>query len=153
MTQAPAALATPAPASLLPVVAGGLVAGLVALVSSASFAALLFTGPLTAFVGPALGWAVLATLAHLLVLARLCSLPGTLGTAQSIPIAVLAAALAVAVQAVTAQGAAAGPAPCWPPPPRRWCSARPSSARCWCCSVAPGPAGWRASCRIRCWWG
>lgn len=109
MTQAPAALATPASAPVLPVVAGGLVAGLVALVSSASFAALLFTGPLRPFVGQALAWAVLATLAHLLVLARLCSLPGTLGTAQSIPIAVLAAALAVAVQAVTANGAAASP--------------------------------------------
>lgn len=109
MTQAPAATATPASAALLPVVAGGLVAGLVALVSAASFAALLFGGPLRPFVGQALGWAVLATLAHLLVLARLCSLPGTLGTAQSIPIAVLAAALAVAVQAVTANGAAAPP--------------------------------------------
>lgn len=109
MTPASAALATPRSTSVIPEAAGGLVAGLVALVSSASFAALLFTGPLLPHVGAALGWAVLATLAHLLVLARLCSLPGTLGTAQSIPIAVLAAALAAAVQAVVAHGGAARP--------------------------------------------
>lgn len=105
----PATLASAPSAPSMPVMAGGLVAGLVALVSAASFAALLFTGPLTPFVGAALGWAVLATLAHLLVLAWLCAVPGTLATAQSIPIAVLAAALGTAMQSATAQPGA-GPA-------------------------------------------
>ncbi|WP_395703623.1 cyclic nucleotide-binding domain-containing protein [Aquabacterium sp.] len=103
----PLATPAPAPVALLPVIAGGLVSGLVAAVSSASFAALLFNGPLAAFVGQALGWAMLATLAHLLVLARLCSLPGTLGSSQSLPIAVLAAAMGAAVQAASAQGGSA----------------------------------------------
>lgn len=91
---------------MLQVLAGGVVAGLVATVSSASFAALLFAGPLTPFVGLALGWALLAALAHLLIVARLCSLPGTLATSQSVPIAVLAAAMGTAVQAAHAHGAA-----------------------------------------------
>lgn len=105
----PSTSASPSPA-VLPVMAGGLVAGLVAAVSSASFAALLFSGSLAPFVGQALGWALLATLAHLLVLAWLCSLPGTLGSSQSLPIAVLAAAMAAAVQAAATPSAAGPPA-------------------------------------------
>lgn len=109
MTRAPDPPAATVPVPLSSVVAAGLVAGLVAVVSAASFAALLFAGPLTPFVGPALGWALMATLAHLLIVARLCSLPGTLATAQSVPIAVLAAALGTAVEALTQPGAPAPP--------------------------------------------
>mgnify|MGYP003561307776 CR=1 FL=1 len=56
MTRVPDPPATPASVPLSSVVAAGLVAGLVATVSAASFAALLFAGPLTPFVGQALGW-------------------------------------------------------------------------------------------------
>lgn len=98
--------AAAAPGRTLPLVAGGLVAGLVATVTAASFAALLFAGPLAPFLGQALAWALLAALAHLLVAAALCTLPGTLATCQSLPIAVLAAALAAVTAAVTASGAA-----------------------------------------------
>lgn len=106
MLSSPSSSSSPTPPGTLPVLSAGVVAGLVAAVSSASFAALLFTGPLTPFVGQALGWALLAALAHLLIVARLCSLPGTLATPQSMPIAVLAAAIGTAVQAATAHGAA-----------------------------------------------
>lgn len=90
--------------------AGGLVAGGVAVVTSASFAALMFSGPLAAHVAQGMAWALVAAIAHLLVLARLCTLPGTLATSQSLPVAVLAAAMGAVTQAMStpAPGASTG---------------------------------------------
>lgn len=70
---------------------GGLVVGLMAVVSAVSFAALVFAGPLASQIGTGLGLALLATAINLLVVAGLASLPGTVGGSQSLPVAIVAA--------------------------------------------------------------
>jgi sulfate permease, SulP family len=73
---------------------GGLVVGLMAVVSAVSFAALVYTGPLAPQIGQGLGLALLATAVNILVVAALASVPGTVGGSQSLPVAIVAAATA-----------------------------------------------------------
>ena len=91
-------LARPAaagPASrLLPVLTTGMVAGLLEVTVAVSFAALIFSGDLSAFVGYGVGLVLLASLINITFIALLASVPGTTGGAQDLPVAIMAVAAA-----------------------------------------------------------
>ena len=86
------------PRNLLPVLTTGLVAGLVEIVSAVSFGALIFSGPLSAFVGHGIGLALLATMINITFIALLTSLPGTVGGSQDLPVVILAVMAAAIAQ-------------------------------------------------------
>jgi sulfate permease, SulP family len=78
-----------APAWLLPSLGSGLIAGLTAVVAAASFAALLFSGPLAPAINQGLALALLAAAINTLGVALWASMPGTVGGTQSLPVAIL----------------------------------------------------------------
>lgn len=82
--------------------ASGLIVGMMAVVSAVSFAALVYAEPLGAHVGRGVFLALLATTINTFVVARLASLPGTVGGLQSLPAAILATSAAAVAQAVVA---------------------------------------------------
>lgn len=69
----------------------GATVGLVAVIFSISMAAMVFTGPLAAFLANGIGMALLTSLSLMLLATLLGSLPGTAATVQDAPAAVLAA--------------------------------------------------------------
>ena len=79
---------------LLPVLTTGLVAGLLEITVVVSFAALIFSGDLSAFVGYGVGLVLLASLINITFIALLASVPGTTGGAQDLPVAIMAVAAA-----------------------------------------------------------
>ena len=91
-------LARPAAAGptsrLLPVLTTGLVAGLLEITVAVSFAALVFSGDLSAFVGYGIGLVLLASLINITCITLLASVPGTTGGAQDLPVAIMAVAAA-----------------------------------------------------------
>jgi SulP family sulfate permease len=84
---------------LLPVLTTGLMIGLLSTVQAVSYSALIFSGDLSAFVGPGIGLALLATLLNLTFIAVLASLPGSISGIQDVPTVIMAvAATAIAQQ-------------------------------------------------------
>lgn len=82
--------------------ASGLIVGMMAVVSSVSFAALVYAAPLGPHVGRGVFLALLASAINVAVVARLASLPGTVGGIQSLPAAILASSAAAVAQATMA---------------------------------------------------
>ncbi len=80
------------PSQLVPNLTAGLVTGLLEIVVSISFAALIFSGVLAPFLASAVGYFLLTTVIFLVILTLLTSYPGVLGAAQDIPAAILGVA-------------------------------------------------------------
>ncbi|MFW6182424.1 MAG: SLC26A/SulP transporter family protein [Chloroflexota bacterium] len=89
---------------LVSAVSGGLIIGLVQVILAISFAALIFAGPLSAYVGQGIGLALFAALLGGLAVTFLSSLPGTVAGNQDIPAAIMAVSAATIVGAMTAGG-------------------------------------------------
>ncbi len=75
---------------LLPSLAAGLIAGVIAVTVSMAFAALIFTGPLTPFVFPGVGIMLLGSLVVGLIVGLTSSLPGLVAGVQDSTVVVLA---------------------------------------------------------------
>ncbi len=89
-------------ATLLPSLAAGVVAGTLMVILAVSFASLIYSGPLKAFLSTGIGIALYSALALGLVTTLTTSLPGVIGSPQSVPAIIVglnAAAIAGATQA------------------------------------------------------
>lgn len=94
------------PSALWHGMASGLIVGMMAVVSSVSFAALVYGGLPGLNVGHGVFLALLASAINVAVVAGLASLPGTVGGIQSLPAAILASSAAAVGQASAASGRA-----------------------------------------------
>jgi sulfate permease, SulP family len=86
----PAAAVEGAASRVLPTVAAGVVIGVTEALIAVSFAALVFSGELAVHLSAGVGYVLLGAVIVLTLLALLSAIPGTLGSVQDIPAAVLA---------------------------------------------------------------
>jgi SulP family sulfate permease len=78
------------PKRLLPSLAGGVVTGIITITVATAFAALIFTGEMVSYLPIVVGWALLGSVAHVLLTASFSSLPSTISSVQDSPAVVLA---------------------------------------------------------------
>ena len=78
------------PNHFIPSLTAGVIVGLLQVVKSISYAALIFTGDMSGFVANGIGLVLLATIILGTLITLFTSLPGTLGNSQDIPSAILA---------------------------------------------------------------
>lgn len=95
---------TIAPNHFIPNLTAGIIVGLLQIVKSISFAALIFTGDMSAFVANGIGLVLLAAVIFGIIITFFTSFPGTLANSQDIPSAILAGVV------VTTSQSLAGPA-------------------------------------------
>ncbi|MCB9434377.1 MAG: SLC26A/SulP transporter family protein [Ardenticatenaceae bacterium] len=88
------------PNRLIPNITAGVIVGLLQIVRSISYAALVFTGDLSAFVANGIGLVLLATIILGLMITLFTSLPGALGNSQDIPSAILAGIVVTISQSI-----------------------------------------------------
>lgn len=84
----------------------GAIIGLVQIILATSFAALIFTGPLSAFVAEGIGLTLMAAIISGAVVAVLSSLPGTISGNQDVPAAILAVMTPAIVASMPAEAGA-----------------------------------------------
>ncbi len=85
---------------VLPIISAGVVIGLLQLFMALSFAALIFSGALSAYIAEGIGLAIMGTIVAGVIIAVFTSLPGTVGGSQGVPAAitgVMAASIAGSV--------------------------------------------------------
>ena len=73
------------PNHFIPSLTAGVIVGLLQVVKSISYAALIFTGDMSGFVANGIGLVLLATIILGTLITLFTSLPGTLGNSQDIP--------------------------------------------------------------------
>ncbi len=83
------------PDRLIPSLTAGIIGSLLQIVLAASYAALIFTGDLSSFIAQGIGLVLFATAILSLIVSLFTSLPGTIGSSQDIPAAILAGIAAV----------------------------------------------------------
>lgn len=89
------------PGRFIPNLTAGIVVGLLQVVRSISYAALIFTGSMSGFVANGIGLVLLATIIISLLLTLFTSLPGAIGNGQDIPSAILAGAVVAISQSLS----------------------------------------------------
>ena len=89
---------------LLPNISAGLIIGLLQIFMALSFAALIFSGDLSAYVYPGIGLALIGTIITGLIIAAFTSLPGTIGGSQGVPAAIIALMAAAVAGEIPAGG-------------------------------------------------
>lgn len=92
-------------AALVPSLSAGLIIGIVEVVLAISFAALIFGGPLNAFLSQGIGIALVGSILSGVCIVLLTSTPGTVSGNQDIPSAALAVAAATVAVSIPARGA------------------------------------------------
>jgi len=87
-------------ARLLPGFTSGLVVGLVEVITAISFAALIYAGELSSYVGYGIGFALIGAIITGVVVALMTSLPGTVSGNQDAPAAIMAVMAAAMVASI-----------------------------------------------------
>jgi sulfate permease, SulP family len=95
-------LASLSPAQIIPILTSTLMVWLLQMILAISFAALIYSGPLSAFVGYGIGLALAGAALSGIAIALLSSLPGMAGGAQDVPAAIMAISVAALVASLPA---------------------------------------------------
>lgn len=89
---------------LVPTLTSGLLIGLIQVILSISFGALIFTGPLSPFIGRGIGLALVSAALSGATVALFTSFPGTVAGNQDVPAAIMALSAAAIAEALPAEG-------------------------------------------------
>lgn len=90
------------PAQIIPILTGGLMIGLLQMILAISFAVLIYSGPLSAYVGPGIGLALAGGAFSASAIALFSSLRGMVGGTQDVPAAIMAVSTGTLVAALPA---------------------------------------------------